>query len=161
MADRDELEEFTKTKRVRLSSEASLDQNVSSSGDSDKSEPQADSSLRLNATREGINIEKLSSGTTSREQHVGHVGQERRESEDFPTCFSVEDDLDNIDEHHYQPVAGTKSSRTYKYPQNTISRQSLCPPFCFCSCLLNDHIGIPQIHPKLVFSAEKLLFSMC
>lgn len=108
MADRDELEEFTKTKRVRLSSDASLDQNVSSSGDSDKSEPQADSSLRLNATREGINIETLSSGTTSREQHVGHVGQERRESEDFPTCFSVEDDLDNIDEHHYQPIAGTK-----------------------------------------------------
>ncbi|KAJ7343096.1 NAD-dependent protein deacetylase sirtuin-1, partial [Desmophyllum pertusum] len=105
MADRDDLE-FTTTKRARLSSENSFDQKDSSIGEADKYDPQVGSISRLNATGQGDNIEKLSSEVTSREQHVGHIGHERLESEDFPTCFSVEDDLDNLDEHHYQPIAG-------------------------------------------------------
>lgn len=26
--------------------------------------------------------------------------------DDYPSCFSVEDDIDNSEEHHYQPIAG-------------------------------------------------------
>ncbi|KAL9984453.1 hypothetical protein ACROYT_G006746 [Oculina patagonica] len=105
MADREELE-FTTTKRARLSSENSFDQNDSSFGASDKNEPQDSSISRLNETEQSANAESFSSETTSREQHVGQVGHERLESEDFPTCFSVEDGLDDLDEHHYQPIAG-------------------------------------------------------
>lgn len=117
MADRDDLE-FTTTKRARLSSENSFDQKDSSIGEADKYDPQVGSISRLNATGQGDNIEKLSSEVTSREQHVGHIGHERLESEDFPTCFSVEDDLDNLDEHHYQPIAGNKISCVNKYSHN-------------------------------------------
>lgn len=109
MADREEFE-FTTTKRARLSSENSFDQNDSSIGDSDKNEPRVSPFSRPNETEQSTNTERLSSETTSREQHVGHVGHERLESEDFPTCFSVEDGFDNLDEHHYQPIAGKKSS---------------------------------------------------
>lgn len=114
MADREELE-FTTTKRARLSSENSFDQNDSSFGASDKNEPQDSSISRLNETEQSANAESFSSETTSREQHVGQVGHERLESEDFPTCFSVEDGLDDLDEHHYQPIAGKKSSCNKKF----------------------------------------------
>lgn len=109
MADREELE-FTTTKRARLSSETSFDLNGSSVGDPDKNEPQARSISGHDVTEQSNNAERLASETMSREQHVGHVGPERLESEDFPTCFSVEDGLDNLDEHHYQPIAGKMSS---------------------------------------------------
>ncbi|XP_031556381.1 NAD-dependent protein deacetylase sirtuin-1-like, partial [Actinia tenebrosa] len=31
---------------------------------------------------------------------------EQFDGDDFPSCFSVEDDIDNIEERHYQPIAG-------------------------------------------------------
>lgn len=31
---------------------------------------------------------------------------EQFEEDDFPSCYSVEDDIDNNEEHHYQPIAG-------------------------------------------------------
>ena len=107
MADRGELE-VTTTKRARLSLESSFDQNDSSVGDPFKVEPQDSSISRYNVTEEGASEEKLPTETMSREQCVGHVGHERLESEDFPTCYSVEDGLENQDEHHYQPIAGKK-----------------------------------------------------
>lgn len=107
MADRGELE-VTTTKRARLSLESSFDQKDSSVGDSDKIESHVSSISRFNVVEQGASEEKLPTETMSREQCVGHVGHERLESEDFPTCFSVEDGLDNQDEHHYQPIAGKK-----------------------------------------------------
>ena len=107
MADRGE-QEFTTTKRARLSLESSFDQKDSSVGDSDKVKPHVSSLSRQNVVEEGAIEEKLPNETTSREQCVGHVGHERLESEDFPTCYSVEDGLNNQDEHHYQPIAGKK-----------------------------------------------------
>lgn len=107
MADRGELE-VTTTKRARLSLESSFDQKDSSVGDSDKVEPYVSSISRHNVIEKGASEEKLSTETMSREQCVGHVGHERLESEDFPTCYSVEDGFNNQDEHHYQPIAGKK-----------------------------------------------------
>lgn len=107
MADRGELE-VTTTKRARLSLESSFDQKDSSVGDSDKIESHVSSISRFNVIEQGASEEKLPTETMSREQCVGYVGHERLESEDFPTCFSVEDGLDNQDEHHYQPIAGKK-----------------------------------------------------
>ena len=103
MADRGELE-VTTTKRARLSLESSFDEKDISVGDSDKIETHVSSISHHNAIEEGASEEK----TMSREQCVDHVGHERLESEDFPTCYSVEDDLNNQDEHHYQPIAGKK-----------------------------------------------------
>ena len=110
MADREELE-FTTSKRARWSSESSCDQTFSYIDSYDKEEPNDDSILRLIGSEHSVSVENVSSETTSREQHGGHVSHERLESDDFPTCFSVEDDLDNLDEHHYQPIAGSKSFR--------------------------------------------------
>ena len=31
---------------------------------------------------------------------------EKLDSDDFPSCFSVENEIGNEEEHHYQPVAG-------------------------------------------------------
>ena len=107
MADRGELE-VTTTKRARLSLESSFDQKDSSVGDPVKVESHVSSISRHNVTEEGAGEEKLPSETMSREQCVGHVGHERLESEDFPTCYSVEDGSNNRDEHHYQPIAGKK-----------------------------------------------------
>lgn len=107
MADRGELE-VTTTKRARLSLESSFDQKDSSVGDPVKVEPHVSSISRHNVTEEGAGEEKLPSETMSREHCVGHVGHERLESEDFPTCYSVEDGSNNQDEHHYQPIAGKK-----------------------------------------------------
>ena len=118
MADRDEWDDYTNTKRVRLSSDASLSQNISYSDDKDNIEPEIDFSWQLKATGEGENSKKPS---TSREHHVGNGVQERRQSDDFPTCFSVEDSVDDIDEHHYRPVAGNCNSFSLKYPRNITS----------------------------------------
>jgi hypothetical protein len=49
------------------------------------------------------------SPSSSREQDGGNnecQKHEQFESDDFPSCFSVEDDIDNNEEHHYQPIAG-------------------------------------------------------
>jgi len=107
MADRGELE-VTTTKRARLSVESCFDRKDSSVGDSDEIEPHISSISRHNVIEEGASEEKLPTETMSREQCVEHVGHERLESEDFPTCYSVEDDLNNQDERHYQPIAGEK-----------------------------------------------------
>lgn len=108
MADREELE-FTTSKRARWSSESSCDQMFSYIDSNDKDEAKDDSILRLIGSEHSVSVENVPSETTSREQHGGHVSHERLESDDFPTCFSVEDDLDNLDEYHYQPIAGSKS----------------------------------------------------
>ena len=108
MADREE-QEFTTSKRARWSSESSCDENVSFVDSNDKEEVKDDSLSRLTGSEQNVSVENLSSETASREHHGGHVSHERLESDDFPTCFSVEDDLDDLDEHHYQPIAGRES----------------------------------------------------
>lgn len=47
--------------------------------------------------------------SSSREQDGGDNEfhkHDQFEGDDFPSCFSVEDDIDNTEEHHYQPIAG-------------------------------------------------------
>ena len=107
MADHEELE-LTTTKRARWSSESFCDQNESFLVSNEKEEPDDGAPLRSMGSEQNISVENLSSETASREQHGDHVSHERLESNDFPTCFSVEDDLDHLDEHHFQPIAGNK-----------------------------------------------------
>lgn len=157
MADRDEMDEYTNTKRVRLSSDASLAQNTSYSDDKDKFEPEKDFRLQFTATGEGDNSKKPSSESTSREQHVGHGGQERRQIDDFPTYFSVEEGLDDIYEHHYQPVAGNYNLFALEYPQIITSTRFLYPPFCFCSSVSNGRFEISLLKSKLAFLRKSML----
>lgn len=105
MADHEE-QEFTTSKRARWSSESSCDQNTSFVDTIDQRESIEGSLLRLIESEQNYLVESQPSEI---EQHDVHVSSDRLESDDFPTCFSVEDDLDDIDEHHFQPVAGNKN----------------------------------------------------
>ncbi|XP_068710543.1 NAD-dependent protein deacetylase sirtuin-1-like [Montipora foliosa] len=105
MADHEELE-FTTTKRARWSSESSCEQNHGSSDCNSTEETKDSFLLGLFGSDPSVSFENISSATTSREQYGGLTSHERLESDDFPTCFSVEDDVDNLDEHHFQPIAG-------------------------------------------------------
>lgn len=105
MADREELE-FNTTKRARWSSESSCGHDLSFIDSNEKRGPRDDSLSRTNESEHSVSFENVSSEMISREQNGGLVSHERLESDDFPTCFSVEDDLNDLDEHHFQPVAG-------------------------------------------------------
>lgn len=105
MADREELE-FNTTKRARWSSESSCGHDLSFIDSNEKREPRDDSLSRTIESEHSVSFENVSSEMISREQNGGLVSHERLESDDFPTCFSVEDDLNDLDEHHFQPVAG-------------------------------------------------------
>ena len=129
MADREELE-FTTSKRARWSSESSCDQSVSGIDSIDKEEANNDQFLRQTGSEQSVSVENISSETESREQHGDHVSHERLESDNFPTCFSVEDDLNNLDEHHFQPIAGSKRIFVLKSSITQVSASFLCPPFC-------------------------------
>lgn len=107
MADHEE-QEFTTSKRARWSSESSCDQNTSFVDTIDQRESNDGSVLRLIESEQNYLVESQPSEVELREQHGVLVSSDRLESDDFPTCFSVEDDLDDIDEHHFQPIAGNK-----------------------------------------------------
>ena len=130
MADHEE-QEFTTSKRARWSSQSSCDQNTSFVDTIDQRESNEGSLLRLIESEQNYLVESQPSEIELREQHGVHVSSDRLESDDFPTCFSVEDDLDDIDEHHFQPIAGNKKFYALKSLLMLVFTTIACPPFCF------------------------------
>ena len=111
MADNEEGE-FAKIKRARLSSETSPRQSKVFIDFNGTEESKCDSLLNGIGSELSVSLDNGSFATESREQHGGITSHDRLESDDFPTCFSVEDDVDNLDEHHFQPIAGIKTFLT-------------------------------------------------
>lgn len=111
MADNEERE-FTKIKRARLSSESSPDRSKTFIDCNGTEESKRGSLLNGLGPEVSVSLGNGSFATESREQHGGLTSHDRLESDDFPTCFSVEDDVDNLDEHHFQPIAGIKTFLT-------------------------------------------------
>ena len=110
MADH-EGEECTSTKRARLSSDCHPEQKDSSTRCLDIEE-RREIAISLDAkNEEGVFNPTSPVQIGSREHHGGFANHERLESEDFPTCFSVEDDIDDNEEHRYQPIAGNWRER--------------------------------------------------
>ena len=157
MADHEELE-LTTTKRARWSSESSCDQNESFLVSNEKEEPDDGAPLRSMGSEQNISVENLSSEIASREQHGDHVSHERLESNDFPTCFSVEDDLDHLDEHHFQPIAGNKRFCFLKSSGKLLFAHILRPPFCLSCLKVNVCNLFALISPKSILSAKTSIF---
>lgn len=108
MAD-EQNEKATSSKRVRLSSEGQND----FLDDKTKIQYLDENFSRTNLESVGkqyvVNDETFEPTVYLSDQYGNgndYELQEKEDSNDFPPCFSVEDVLDDEEQHHFQPVAG-------------------------------------------------------